>query len=430
VHGAENGQDQAGTWLSRWPHEGWKILLAKKDFLGCGTYLCVKRAHQILITPSTASLRPRNRPLTWAGLGALACFGLVLGSRPAQAKLVQLDTLFVFGDSYSDAGNSGLLTMGIPPYVAGFPPYPYANGRTSNGPVAVEQLWSRFNPAAPPLKPSLAGGTNYAVNGATTGTDSQFAVDDNPATLPVRAAFQNTSAFSQLQAFLTPTKTFQPDHTLFVFWMGGNDGLYWLKTQTAAGIGSTPGTITGGSPSAGKTVGQLLGNALNNIETGLQTLIDSGASHILVPNLLDLSLTPYYSDNPTLAASVKGLVLGFNAGLSAKISSLKAANPQVDLMAFDTFELFNRIHSQPAAFGLSNVSDRCVVAGAQVPACHPDQWFFWDGNHPTTKGHGLIAQAMFEQVPGPLPLAGAAAAFHWSRQLRRRLKTPLAQKPR
>ncbi|MEB3318986.1 MAG: SGNH/GDSL hydrolase family protein [Cyanobacteriota bacterium] len=341
-----------------------------------------------------------------------------------------MDTLFVFGDSYADAGNSGLLTKGIPPYLFGFPPAPYAGGRASNGPVAVEGLWSRFNPTAPPLKPSLDGGTNYAVNGATTGTDSQFAVDDNPAVAPVRAAFQNTSAFSQLQAFLNPAKTFQPDQTLFVFWLGANDGLYWLKTQTAPGIGSTPGTISGGSPSSGKTSSQLLDNALNNIESGLQTLIDSGASHIMVPNLLDLSLTPFYSNNPTLAASVHSLVLGFNAGLSTKISSLRTANPQVDLMAFDTFDLFHRIRSQPASFGLSNVSDRCVVNGVQVPACNPDQWFFWDGNHPTAKGHDLIAQAMFAQVPGPLPLAGAVAAFRGSRLLRRRLKAARAQTPR
>jgi len=300
-----------------------------------------------------------------------------------------------------------LLTKGIPPYISGFPPPPYANGRASNGPVAVEQLWSLYNPSAPALQPSQAGGTAYAVNGATKGKESQFAVDDNPAVQPVKAAFQNTSANSQLQAFLSPAKTFEPSKTLFVFWLGGNDGAYRLKTQTAVGIGSTPGTITGGAPSAGKNANQLLANALNNVEIGIQTLIAEGASHILVPNLLDLSLTPFYSGKPTLAASVKQLVLGFNAGLSAKISSLKAANPQADLMAFDTFGLVNRISSQPASYGLTNVTDRCVVEAVQLP---------------TTKAHGLIAEAMFQQVPGPLPLAAAAAAFRWSRQLRRRLR--------
>jgi phospholipase/lecithinase/hemolysin len=91
-------------------------------------------------------------------------------------------------------------------------------------------------------------------------------------------------------------------------------------------------------------------------------------------------------------------------------------------MAFDTFGLFNRILAEPAAYGLTNVSNRCVVNLVQVPACNPDQWFFWDGTHPTSKGHSLIAREMFQQVPGPLPLAAAAATFGWSRQLRRRVK--------
>ena len=149
-----------------------------------------------------------------------------------------------------------MLTKGIPPYISGFPPPPYANGRASNGPVAVEQLWSLYNPSAPALQPSLARGPTYAVIGATTGKESQFAVDDHPAVQPVKAAFQNTSAYSQLQAFLTPVKTFEPSKTLFVFWLGGNDGAYRLKTQTAVGIGSTPGTITDGGTQRGQGCGR------------------------------------------------------------------------------------------------------------------------------------------------------------------------------
>ncbi|MEB3259883.1 MAG: SGNH/GDSL hydrolase family protein [Cyanobacteriota bacterium] len=339
------------------------------------------------------------------------------------AKLAQLDTLFVFGDSYSDAGNSGLLTQNIPPFLDGFPPLPYADGRVSNGPVAVEQLWSLVNPSAPPLRPSLAGGTNYAVNGATTGRESQFSVDTTPAFAPVRPAFAKTSAFYQLNEFLVPPKTFQPNNTLFVIWLGANDGLYWLKTQSAPGIGSTPGTITGGAPAANSTPADLINNAVANLEQGIQTLINAGASHILVPNLLDMSLAPSFNADPLQAFLIRQLVLGFNTRLAQTLTDLSAANPQVDLMPFDMFALFNDIHSQPASYGLTNVSDRCVVDLAIVPACNPDQWFFWDSLHPTTKGHSLIAQAMFQQVPGPLPLVGAAAAFGWSRRLRRRLRT-------
>jgi outer membrane lipase/esterase len=357
------------------------------------------------LSRSMGSIRPPQR---WAPIAAMAGVVLVVGTLPAQAKLSQLDTLFVFGDSYSDAGNSGLLTKAVLP-PTGFPPAPYANGRASNGPVAVEQLWSLFNPSAPPLKPSLAGGTNYAVIGATTGRDSQFAVDDNPQTIPLRPFYQNTSGYSQLGAFLSPTKPFQADTTLFVFWLGANDGLYWLKTRDANGLGSTPGTITGNPPSAGKTAIDLLTNAISNIDLGLKSLI---------PNLIDLSRAPLYNNDPLMAADVKQLVLGFNTLLAGQLTSLQAANPSVDLIAFDTFSLFNQISSQPAAYGLTNITDRCINNAA---TCNPDQWFFWDGTHPTSKGHSLLAQGFYSQVPAPVPLAGAGVVYGWARQLRRRV---------
>ena len=54
-------------------------------------------------------------------------------------------------------------------------------------------------------------------------------------------------------------------------------------------------------------------------------------------------------------------------------------------------------------------------------------WFYWDGTHPTTTGHQIFAQRMYQAVyepaPTPLPFMGVAAAFGWSRQLRRRIKT-------
>jgi hypothetical protein len=101
----------------------------------------------------------------------LASAGYCLSLQPAEAKLNSLTNLVVIGDSYSDAGNSGLLTNAISP--PGYP-YPYyADGRYSNGPVTLEQVWTQINPLLPPLKPSQSpGGTNYAVGGATSGINN------------------------------------------------------------------------------------------------------------------------------------------------------------------------------------------------------------------------------------------------------------------
>ena len=98
---------------------------------------------------------------------------------PAGAALLQLSSLFVIGDSLSDGGNSGLRTQqftGDPAVIWPPPPF-YYNGQYSNGPVAVEYLWNSYNPGNPGrFRPSLAGGTNFAIGGSTSGLENYNSV--------------------------------------------------------------------------------------------------------------------------------------------------------------------------------------------------------------------------------------------------------------
>ena len=87
----------------------------------------------------------------------------------ANASLQELTNLYVFGDSLSDGGNSGLVSQQFTGGAFTYPPPPYYNGQYSNGPVAVEYLWQAYNPGSTSFTPSLAGGTNYAIGGATSG---------------------------------------------------------------------------------------------------------------------------------------------------------------------------------------------------------------------------------------------------------------------
>mgnify|MGYP003337631967 FL=1 len=281
---------------------------------------------------------------------ALVLVGWSLSVLPAGAKLRNLTKLAVIGDSYSDAGNSGLLTQshGYPAFPA---PY-YAGGRFSNGPVAVEKLWTLFNPSLPPLKPSLSpGGSDYAVGGATSGLDSYFqvAVDMPP---PLAPLYAGTSAQGQLLALL-PTLTpgsFDPSSTLFVYWMGPNDGLYWLTT------GKTPGNLYSNTGPQQATAIELLQNSMSNIGTGVQALINNGAQHVLVPNLMDFGKAPAFSADPNQAAAVTALSKGFNTGIEQTLKQLQAINPGVDLMTFDTYGLFEKIFAAPGSYGFNNIS--------------------------------------------------------------------------
>ena len=51
---------------------------------------------------------------------------------------------------------------------------------------------------------------------------------------------------------------------------------------------------------------------------------------------------------------------------------------------------------QPDTFDLLNVMQTCITPGVVVGAVckHPKHYLFWDGIHPTSQGHRIIADAM------------------------------------
>ena len=56
---------------------------------------------------------------------------------------------------------------------------------------------------------------------------------------------------------------------------------------------------------------------------------------------------------------------------------------------FDTYGLLHSIMANPAAYGLTDVTDPCFN-GTTVCA-NPDQYLFWDGFHPTTATNAIVA---------------------------------------
>jgi len=352
--------------------------------------------------------------LTTIGLGVLPL--------PAKASIPALTNLFVFGDSLSDGGKAGLLSNGT------FPPSPpYAVGRASNGEVAVEYLWKQFNPGNTSFSPYDASsglGTNYALFGSTTGK-----VNNNRLT-----AFNDLGNRSQLQEFIGQNLPFNPRTSLFVVWSFPNDLLYW------SGTGKTSGTIGYPSPSTGADpvlvgVGldglqAVIDNAVNNIATSIEILASKGATNFLVPSSPNLGLTPFFQARPDkgIATAASGL---FNSTLTARLNSLQASLSNTDIIKFQTDELLAKVANNKADYGLANVIDSCFVAPSPSNpsgslCSNPDEYLFWDDNHPTTAAHRILGSAFYEavrsRVPGPLPVLGAAAAFGFSRKLRKRIQ--------
>ena len=249
----------------------------------------------------------------------------------AIASADSFSTVLVYGDSLSDNGNL---------YTAiGYPPSPpYYNGRFSNGPVAVEQLAAQLNM---PL-------IDYAVGGATTGLGNY--VDGGSQTQ--QGAFHLPGMAIEVATPLPPGLA---ANSLVVVWGGAND------------------FFTGDSAL----------QAASNIDAIVATLEGEGATHILVPGMPDLGLTPEYLGNPfaTLYAQT------FNSAMQA---SLPAGAVYVD-----TFGLLHQIVADPSAYGFTDVTDPCFDKTALTVCSDPSQYLFWDGVHPTTAADAILADQFY-----------------------------------
>jgi len=267
--------------------------------------------------------------------------------------------LFVFGDSLSDTGNLFQETGGLVP-----PSPPYFDGRFSNGPVTVELL-------APQLGITFNPETNFAVGGATTGRDN---TGDNPA-----LGLEFPGLLDQIDQFVANVgpEGADPDG-LYVVWAGGNNFL------------NAPA-----DPQAAVTA------AVNNLTTAVNTLASVGAQNFVVPNLPNIGRTPLAAANG-LTSILRDISLSFNSALEIALAGLV-----LDVISVDLFDISEEIAANPAAFGLSNITDPFLgTLEVLDPDPDADQFFFWDDVHPTTKVHGIYADTFQEAIVAAISPAG------------------------
>ncbi|MFO0139169.1 MAG: SGNH/GDSL hydrolase family protein, partial [Cyanobacteriota bacterium] len=217
----------------------------------------------------------------------------LLGTMPAKARISSLSNLFSFGDSLSDSGNSKSLSQSAMGFT--FPPAPYYEGRFSNGPVAVEYLWQKFNPGSTAFKNSLSPGnqgTNYAIGGSSSGLQNYLELNPAVNSAGLSTAYSKKGNAWQLQGFDDQNNTFDPETSLFSVWYFPND-VFWYNNSSP---NSLPGSYTGNlGPVIGPPAGfsAVVVNAIQNIVGTITELADGyGARHFLVPNSALIGNTP------------------------------------------------------------------------------------------------------------------------------------------
>jgi len=287
----------------------------------------------------------------------------------SNVSATHFNSLYAFGDSLSDIGSNPSAVLSIFNLLGGncdpgHPCPPYFDGRYSNGPVASEYLADAILPGGG----QPANYFSFAVSGSTTGVGN-FG-DGGTATTPGFAGLPGMA--QQFGLYFSTTAVADPD-ALYLVWGGANDFL------------------TFDSPIA----------AAQNVANYVGGLGAINAVNILVPNIPDLSLTPFINVyNPGLAAVAQGFSLAFNAELASQLNIVSGLFPATNIIEYDIFALFNDVMADPSAVGFTDVTNACLLVGC----LNPDEFLFWDDFHPTTIGHAIIASELALAVPEPASL--------------------------
>jgi outer membrane lipase/esterase len=210
--------------------------------------------------------------------------------------------------------------------------------------------------------------------GAQTGPTTPNALP-NGLLIPFPPSLETQAAF-----FLSQHGNTASRNALYVIAGGGEDALHALAGIT--GCGANQVCADGILQSTSATFAGNIGNIVSELQL-------AGASTIIVWDVPDIGDAPAVR---ALGASTLGTMIAssMNTVLLSTIGS------DTDVKLFDAFGLLDDVVANPTAFGLSDVTNAC----AQVTACDPSQYLFWDGIHPTSAADLIISDAIESLVAG------------------------------
>jgi outer membrane lipase/esterase len=209
----------------------------------------------------------------------------------------------------------------------------------------------------------------------------------------------------QIQNYLTNVSpTFSPTALVTVL-AGANDMFIQVATfQAEVAAGEDPTTAGGAAVQAMMTAADDLAADVNTM------ILGNGATHVIVVNIPDASLTPSaISSGASGQAFVKQLVTAFNTELAAKLQ----AGPS--LLLVDAFTTSEDQATNMAQFGLTNVTTPvctssssllctvntlipAVTPAASAPATGANTYEYADSVHPTPYGYRLLSELVGEQM--------------------------------
>ncbi len=310
--------------------------------------------------------------------------GFVIAMATGTLQAGDVRDVVVFGDSLSDPGNHFIAfgeSARRPFEPVPSAPYTIGGHHFSNGNTWIEQLVAGSS-AAPTAGPALGHSpraSNYAVGRARARANA--------------ADFPLYDLSAQVGLFLAEHDGSAPSDDLYVLWIGSNDVRDALAT-IAAGGGSVESQLAGQ---------QILGSAVQAIVDNIVALYASGGRVFLIVNVPNPANTPVVRALPPVVQAIAAqLGSGFNAAMAQVLGALPQILPGAHFVSLDADAVLTEIVADPAAAGLEDVSTPCLAFGVTPNAIcsDPSSFLFWDGTHPTSAGHRLLAMAAATALDG------------------------------
>lgn len=196
----------------------------------------------------------------------------------------------------------------------------------------------------PRLAISNRGGTNYARCWATS-----------------------TDVVTEVDAYLKAHPAADPE-ALYVVWAGGND-VFNAANAAAAD------------------------KAVDTLESQILRLADAGARRFLWVNLPPIGKIPMAPmlGNPQAFTTASE---EFNLRFAAAVRDLARARPELKITAVDASAKMADMMANKAAYGFVDVTNISIGR----PNADPDKYLWWDGVHPTTRGHQIFAEYALDRL--------------------------------
>jgi phospholipase/lecithinase/hemolysin len=290
--------------------------------------------------------------------------GAMLGGMAVPAAALTPSTFYVFGDSFTDAGNIAAATGNTIPD----PALGYWYGRFADGPTWVDRLSdAQFGTMT---RSSLTGGNNFSYGGARAAQDDIISPG-----VAIPGLNSQLGQYGALVGFVDP-------NALYIINFGNND------------VNALQGTD---ADREGLTVAQYQAAYVGNMVGAVSTLSAFGAQNILilgVPNPLE----------------AEGLFL---QGLLDAQLDLIEPTLTANLYRYSYFSFFTRLGSDPTQFGLPadlDVATPCLAAVIPGPGIDCTGYLSFDGTHVTSR----VQQAIARDIAGFVGLADVPEPQSWA----------------